>query len=303
MAGVATVTVTFNPDVAVLMEQLESLPSAALKVVIDNGSDPTISSAVSNLASKLANVVFVGNQNNMGLGTAINQGVDTVLRVAPQTEFVLLLDQDSQPQRESVESLLEAFHQLESMGCAVGCVGPVLLDTATGFTHGFHQRTRWRWKRVYPHIGSTGLVPCANLNGSGTLVRVSLFQSLGGLDERLFIDHLDTDWSFRITASRHELWGVPRAVFVHKMGNESRRFWFFGWHLWPMRSPQRHYYLFRNTVLLMRRSYVPFVWKFWASVKLLVTCVMTLVLNPPRGAQLERMWRGLRHGVSLKTGR
>lgn len=303
MSGMATVTVTFNPDVAVLTGQLESLPGAALKVVIDNGSDPAISTAVSDLASKVANVVFVANQNNMGLGAAINQGVSTVLRIAPRTEFVLLLDQDSQPQRESVESLLKAFHQLESMGRTVGCVGPLLLDTATGFTHGFHQSTRWRWKRVYPRIDSTALVPCANLNGSGTLVRVSLFQSLGGLDERLFIDHLDTDWSFRIIASHHELWGVPKAVFVHKMGNESRRFWFFGWRLWPMRSPQRHYYLFRNTVLLMRRSYVPFVWKFWATVKLLVTCFMTLILNPPRSAQLERMWCGLRHGFSLKTGR
>ena len=42
--------------------------------------------------------------------------------------------------------------------------------------------------------------------------------STNGPDERLFIDHIDTDWSFRgACSSRHA--GACQAVFRHRMGS------------------------------------------------------------------------------------
>lgn len=290
----ATVTVTFNPDLPLLEAQLSALPADCIKVIVDNASRPELFAALQTLANGMPNTCVLRNDANLGLAAAVNCGVHAVVELSPKTEFVLLLDQDSEPQSGSVEALLGAFEAIEATGQKVGCVGPSLRDPDTGLGHGFHQCSRWRWKRVYPPAGSTEPVACANLNGSGTLVRVKLFLQLGGLDEAFFIDHVDTEWAFRVLAAGYTLWGIPNAVFDHRMGQASMRFWWFGWRVWPSRSPQRHYYLFRNAAALMRRPYVPAVWKTWAVAKLILTAAVHGLHGDRRREQLQQMWRGAR---------
>lgn len=296
----ATVTVTFNPDIGLLEKQLRALPRACVKFIVDNASRQELFEQIEALCAHTDNVRLLRNDSNIGLAAALNRGVDTVSALSQSPRFVLLLDQDSAPQPGSIENLIAAFEKLENGDTKVGCVGPVLRDPDTGLTHGFHQCTRWRWKRVYPPDGSAEPVPCANLNGSGTLAPVALFQQLHGLDETLFIDHVDTEWSFRVLAAGYGLWGVPNAVFDHRMGQSSMRFWWFGWRVWPLRSPQRHYYLFRNIAVLMRRPYVPKVWKAWAMLKLSITVVLTVTIGPLRLQQVKRMGNGVWCGLKSR---
>lgn len=293
----ATVTVTFNPDLPLLEAQFRALPAGCIKVIVDNASRPELFAAMLSLANGVPNARVLRNDVNLGLAAAINGGVRVVSELKPAPAFVLLLDQDSEPQPGSVEALLDAFEAIETTGRKVGCVGPLLRDPDTGLTHGFHQCSRWRWKRFYPRAGSTESIACANLNGSGTLVRVKLFLQLGGLDEAFFIDHVDTEWAFRLLAVGYTLWGIPNAVFDHRMGRASIRFWWFGWRVWPSRSPQRHYFLYRNSLSLMRRDYVPNVWKAWAVVKLLVTAIVTMIFGPSRWQQVRKMGSGVRSGL------
>jgi rhamnosyltransferase len=301
-ATLATVTVTFNPEIALLETQLRTLPQACGKVIVDNASVPALADQVACLAEQIPNVRLIRNDANIGLAAAINRGVRAAASSQPSPDLVLLLDQDSQPEPGCIDNLVAAFRTLEQRGEKVGCVGPLLLDPQTGLTHGFHQCTRWRWKRVYPLAGSATPVPCANLNGSGTLVRTELFLRLGGLDEPLFIDHVDTEWAFRVLAHGHGLWGIPAAMMKHRMGEASLKYWWFGWHPWPSRSPRRHYYLFRNAILLVRRRYVPRVWKLWAIAKLSMTAAIIAVAGQNRRAQLSCMWRGVYHGLCHASG-
>lgn len=295
-ATLSTVTVTFNPDVALLEAQLRALPDACAKIIVDNASQPSVIDEVQLLADRTPNARVLRNDSNLGLAAAINRGVQMVSGLEPAPEFVLLLDQDSEPRPGSIETLLATFLILEKEGRKVGCVGPLLLDPQTSLTHGFHQCTRWRWKRIYPDPGSMQPIKCANLNGSGTLMRRPLFATLGGLDESLFIDHVDTEWAFRVQNIGYGLWGVPSAVFLHRMGEASIRYWLFGWRVWPSRSPQRHYYLFRNAAILMGRPYVPCIWKVWAVVKLLITASIMLGTSSSRSQHISSMWRGVKHG-------
>ncbi|MGH8378503.1 MAG: glycosyltransferase family 2 protein, partial [Gammaproteobacteria bacterium] len=93
--------------------------------------------------------------------------------------------------------------------------------------------------------------------------------------------------------------GIPNAIFAHRMGQDSMRFWWFGWRVWPLRSPRRHYFLFRNAVILMRRDYVLKVWKVWAAIKLLLTFWVTLAIGPHRREQISSMLRGIRGGLEF----
>ena len=288
-AVVATVTVTFNPDMGLLRTQLDALPRASLKRVVDNASRPEVLRDIESLVALTPSARLLRNDRNLGLAAAVNRGVRAVRDAASTARFVLLLDQDSEPAHGSIEALVTGFVALQASDERVGCVGPTLLDVATGLTHGFHQCTRWRWKRVYPVPGAAEPVPCANLNGSGTLVPVDLFLDLGGLEDDLFIDHVDTEWAFRVLAHGYSLFGIPQAVFRHRMGDASQRIWLFGWRVWPVRSPRRHYFLYRNAAMLMRRNYVPRVWKVWAMLKLGMTALVMLMTGPRRFAQLRNM--------------
>lgn len=297
---VACITVAFNPDISLLHAQLVALPLGCPKIVVDNASAAESVQKIDVLVDEVPNAILLRNAHNDGLGAAINRGAKFAKTKWPNVRLILLLDQDSTPYPDSIATLVEAFDALQTHGQRVGCVGPALIDVSTGLAHGFHQCTRWRWKRIYPKRGSTAPVECANLNGSGTLVPIDLFLMLGGLDEMLFIDHVDTEWAFRVLHAGYSLWGIPNAGFVHRMGEASLRFWWFGWRVWPSRSPQRHYFLFRNAVILMRRGYVPTIWKIWAVAKLFLTTIIVLLTGPLRMAQLRNMLRGLWGGY--KTG-
>jgi rhamnosyltransferase len=299
----ATITVTFNPDLALLDAQLRALPVDCMKFIVDNASRPDVFVGINALAAQRPDVRILHNDANLGLAAAVNRGVHAAASMPAPATFVLLLDQDSEPQPNSVATLMQGFQDLETSGHHVGCVGPTLRDPQTKLAHGFHQCTRWRWKRAYPPVDSREPVPCANLNGSGTLVQTALFEQLGGLDESFFIDHVDTEWAFRVLHAGYGLWGIPNAVFDHRMGQASIRFWWFGWHVWPSRSPSRHYYLFRNAVTLMRRSYVPRVWKCWAVAKLTITAGVALLAFRNAAAQLSHMLRGVRDASATKPRR
>lgn len=287
------VTVTYNPDLEILERQLSRLPANTVKVVVDNASRDDQQEAFDKVIAR-SGAVLLRNDRNEGLPAALNRGCRYLRQSFPDRRYVLLLDQDSEPDGDGVEELLTTCAAIEAREGRPSCVGPRLLDVTTGLEHGFHQIKGWRWVRTQPLPLSREPVPLANLNGSGTLMPLSIFDELGGLENALFIDHVDTEWAFRVLAKGYGLYGVPGVTFRHRMGERSLRFWCFGWRIWPYRSPMRHFYLFRNAAWLLRRDYVPTVWKFWAVVKLLLTLVVHGLFDPARKDQLAYMLRGLR---------
>lgn len=294
LARLATVTVTYQPEPAVLARQLAQLPSPALKVLVDNASAPGPREAVRALAAGRSDVLLVENADNLGLAAAVNRGVEAALARRPECEYLLLFDQDTEPGPGGVAALLEAFRQLQAREPTLGAVGPRLLDEHTGLEHGFHRISGWRWSRRFPVEEAPLRVD--NVNGSGLLMPIALFVELGGLEERYFIDHVDTEWAFRLRAAGHPLYGVPAVRFLHRMGEKGLRFWLLGWRVWPYRSPTRHFFLFRNSVRLLRAPGVPGVWKLWAPVKLAITFAAHFLFDRARWQQCRQMLRGLRAG-------
>lgn len=292
------ITVTYFPDFEILQRQLLCLPSKSAKVVVDNSDDVDVRGKLIGVCADVANSHAVFSEHNVGLGEGVNHGVAWAkANLSPEIRYILLLDQDSEPLAGAVFFLVSEFQRLEAENIPVGSVGPYLKDVHTGLFHGFHQPGRFFWHRVFPQEDQVECVPCMNLNGSGTLTTIRIFEELGGLEGDFFIDHIDTEWAFRLLSKGYRLFGVPRSVFLHRMGENSIRFWCLGWRVWPTRSPLRHYYLFRNAVSLMQRGYVPFVWKFWGIVKLVLTALVHGFFDKKRQDQLKYMMRGMIDGM------
>jgi rhamnosyltransferase len=295
----AVVTVSYNPEPGLLATQLAQLPADALKVIVDNASAPELASQVRALANAGQNIRFEQNDSNLGLAAALNQGVALAARAMPECEYVLLLDQDTETGVGGAQQLLAAFVALRAVHPRLGAVGPRLIDESTGLEHGFHQIAGWRWVRRFP-VDDVPL-PIDNINGSGLLMPLALYRELGGMRESFFVDHVDTEWAFRLRAAGRELYGVPGVRFRHRMGIRGIRFWAFGWRVGPYRSPARHFFLFRNSVRLLRDPAVPGVWKLWAPMKLAATFVAHLLLDHARWRQSREMLRGLFAGLRERS--
>lgn len=293
----ACVIVTYRPDLHVLISEINALPPESSLVIVDNGSDPKVLNALASLLEKKPQAQLAINRENRGLAAGCNQAIELIAEKWPDIQFVLLLDQDSDPEPGAIIRLLQNLVYAQNQLGGLGCVGPQLIDVTTGLSHGFHYMDRWIWRRLYPSADDPRAVFCQNLNGSGTMMPMSLYRRLNGLDENLFIDHVDTDWAFRVLDSGGFLLGVPSAHFSHRMGASGRKVWLGGWRVWPVRTPKRHFFLYRNVLWLLRRPYVPHVWKFWAIVKLGLTLMMTMIIGPRRLEQLRCMGSGILHGI------
>lgn len=296
----ASITVTYNPDASILISQIESLPSYWTKVIVDNGSTPDLWQPVSEYIGSRSDIKLLIMATNIGLSAAQNEGLRWL---SCNTSFthVLLLDQDSEPEDGAALMLADAWRKLEEAHFRVGAVGPLLVDPSSGLNHKFHVINGPFWSRTDGR--GRNIVRCAGLNGSGTFMKLSLAVELGGMDESLFIDLIDAEWSFRLTAQGMGLYGVPKSIFKHRMGEKTKHVWLIGWRAWPVRSPLRHRYLFRNYTLLLRRRYVPAVWKVWAIAKIILTALLTCITGPERLLQLRNMARGLLDGASGQTGK
>jgi rhamnosyltransferase len=292
------VTVTYNPDLAVLRRQFASLQGAGVVVVVDNASAPALASPLREAVAAIPNAVLLANARNEGLAAALNAGAAAAFERLPDCACLLFLDQDTEPGEGDVQRLIDAARALKAIDPGVGLVGPQMFDAATGLSHGIHVIRGWRWMRVFPAAGETHPTRCASINGSGMVVPAEVFRKLGGFDETFFIDHVDSEFSFRAAYAGYRLFTIPQVRFAHRMGERSLRFWLGGWRVWPHRSPQRHYHLFRNAVRLLRRPYVPRVWKLWVVPKLALTALVHACADSARGPQLRAMVAGIRAGLA-----
>jgi rhamnosyltransferase len=303
--GLVTLTVTYHPDAGVLRRQLDAMPAGATNVLVDNGTPDASWASVEEVLAGRPGVEVLRLGWNAGLAAAVNAGLEHAQALG-RWRHVLLLDQDSEPLPGSVDKLCAAHELLSSLHSCPVAVGPALRDPVTGLAHAFHRLEGLRYRRV--QASGTTPIDCDGLNGSGTLAAFDDFAATGGLDEPMFIDHLDTEWSFRARAAGWRFFGIPDATFVHRMGDDSRRIWLLGWRVWPLRSPWRHRLLFRNGLWLLGRRYVPLAWKAWAVPKLVLTAILFGVLGPGRWKQLRAMgagcvdgWRWLRGGRPVKS--
>lgn len=269
-------------------------------ILIDNSADIQISKSLADLAAHFQ-CGFYSNHENMGLASALNSGVGRLIDI-PGIRYLLFLDQDSAIDQPTIAGLIRGFRDLEDNGICVGAVGPAIVDAEKpAREHGFHLPTAWIPQRS--NATSENAVECETLNCSGILTSIEVIEAVGGFEERLFVDLLDAEWSFRARSKGYRLYGLPGLRMRHHMGQQ--RFYRRMLSRWPIpyRSPLRHYYYYRNIFLLRKLSHMPRAWRFWSFINLLRTVVVYLIIaKGSRCKHLEAMLKGATDGLRGFSG-
>lgn len=298
---VCAVVVTYHPDVAVLERLLrELLRQVAWVVVVDNGSRIAIQEWLEMVFANDQRIEAVCLGSNFGIAAAQNKGIQRARQA--RADYVILFDQDSEPAPDMVSRLLSAAKQKLAQGVELGAVAPAYADSEAGILSGFVRVGLFGFTRV-ACLTNDELVEADFLIASGSLIPMATLDTAGDMDEGLFIDHVDTEWCFRVKAKGYRLFGVCSARMIHSLGNRRSRVWLFRWRSVPYHSPFRYYYMFRNSVLLQRRAYLPSRWKQADLFRCLRAMLFFGVFSSQRGACLLMMLRGLRDGLAGVIGK
>lgn len=255
---VVAVVVTHRPDVTVTAELLHALtPQVAGTVVVDNGSpEETVRRLREVCRSTGARLEALSE--NVGIATAQNVGI--ALAREAGADAVLLSDQDSLPSPDMVSRLVDGYHRASAGDRRVAAVGPVTHDERQPGAPLLFSDRRWGPRRARLPRPDGELVEATFLLASGCLIPTDVLDTVGGMNDAWFIDHIDLEWGLRARRAGLVMLGVGGAVLRHHLGDSTLHLPGRERHV-HIHSPTRNYYMARNTVLLVRSGLLPAAWR------------------------------------------
>lgn len=299
---VCAIVVTYNPDFKLFGAQIKSLVKQCTVLVVDNSEKSDIKNMVCRKCREFG-VELVEMEFNVGLAKAQNSGLKFVRDALPECKYIVLLDQDSMPSARFVTSMRSEYRHI-CKDARIAVLGPSLYDPRAESYHCFHVIRGILYKKINPVTLQNKTIPCSMINSSGSFCSVDVFEDIGCFDESLFIDHVETEWCFRAKNMDYKLYGTTKVMLEHYMGDDVLEFSMLGKkRFMPYRNPLRHRYLFRNSIKLLKRDYIPFVWKFYCLVKLAYTVVVFSVFSRERRRQVKAMWLGVKDGITGAQGK
>jgi len=283
--NVFSVLVLYNASQLESDIAVERIALLGAKVIICNNSTYDIT-------SKNVSCVKVFNfGENLGIAKAQSIGMEWAFKHGAQ--FVLQMDQDSEPDEDLLYKLLDCYIKLANEGYKVGLVGSQDFDKDTKEIN-----------KAKVDKGTAILEPdfisVSSILSSGSLISKEAYLIVGGMDDDLFIDAVDFEYCWRIINMGYLVVRNNQAQLAHKLGNGKKKILFFinvG-----VCSPIRHYYQFRNTLLLMGRNYVPMYWKCSSMLKLAFKFFIYPLTLPDGYLRFKYMIKGAVDGVLGKHG-
>ncbi len=293
--GVDALVVLYRPDPDLVRDQLTAVaPQVDRVLYVDNGGGRAALAGLGALGDP--NIAVLGSGDNVGLARALNLGLADIAGRAG-TEFALLLDQDSIPDTELVATLRRCFGAYAPRGRPVAAIGPAIVDTLRGVPEYFTRLHVLANTRIRSEADAGAeAFEVDFLITSGSLVHLPALDVVGDMDERLFIDSVDFDWSFRAVHRGYALLATFAATLAHRRGDEmvTRA----GLPAIRVHSATRLFYMHRNRVWLYRRAYVPLAWKVHDVGRMLAKLLLLALVVPGRRRNLAAVARGLRAGVA-----
>lgn len=282
--NICAIIVTYFPDpdfITRLEKVLAQFPSA---IVVDNGSCGDAANVLRAL-NETPNVQLVKNMSNLGIATALNQGVEVAFRRG--FEWVVTFDQDTiifPNMRNTLTSICAAFSEGDVM------VGGNYWDER-------HQRNfiECRDKKKTYRERKT-------LITSGTLMSISLTKRLGGFREDYFIDSVDHEFSLRARAGGCKVLISCEPVMRHSIGSSIKTDWISRFSSFN-HAPVRKYFIARNAVATARLYFFreP-AWSLRQACRLAFDLASILLFEENKAKKTKAFLIGILHGLAGKMG-
>ncbi|WP_312470523.1 glycosyltransferase family 2 protein [Neobacillus sp.] len=288
---VCAVVVCYYPNMEEFPLNIDSIASQVDQLLIVDNSEIPLKMDFINGKEYQDKIEFILLGENKGIGAAQNIGIQKAIDLG--FDGVLLLDQDSNPPQNLVEELSRGFQYLNSLEIKVACLGPEIYNKES--------------EAVYTPLLNKGVslttdfVEKDAIISSGKLLISDAVQQIGLMDETLFIDLVDFEWCWRARKFGYRVFTNKKARMGHMVGQKNKKL--FNVYNLLIPSPIRHYYQFRNSLLLLRKGYVPKYWK----VRVLIERTIDLFVYPffinPKRIRFKYIRKGIMDGVLGRKGK
>jgi rhamnosyltransferase len=295
----SAVVVTHNPN-EMLLELLEELTEQVAHIIIVDNASGGDSLKFLEKAKQSLNVTIIKNAENMGVAVALNQGMDKAGSLG--AEWVISFDQDSRPETDMVGKLW-ALSQRHEESAKIAIVAPRIIDKELGRSSAFlRKKSLLLYERLECH--DAPLEDVTFVITAGSLIRLSVFEELGGFREDFFIDYVDTEFCLRLVLSGYKILVDCDARLRHSFGNRRKSQWGPFVFYPSFHPPERWYTISRNRIQMIRSF--GFRLPHWLIYELMATAfilIRMLLTEDMRPAKLSALMRGTWDGIMGKMGK
>ncbi|WP_047049279.1 glycosyltransferase family 2 protein [Vibrio mexicanus] len=289
------VVVWFNPN-SKTIEFWNQLAMLLPLVVVDN--TPSVNKIYS--SRQIANArLYIDNGDNLGIAKALNQGLEFGLKGKSDQElkrtWCIQFDQDSRIEHSVLMKMKEAA---EAASEKTAAIAPSYYETNVGRVAPAIRVKPFHIVKITP-IGERPIL-ASYVISSGCVINLYAANVIGLHDESLFIDFVDIEWGLRASSLGFKIWLLPTVKMTHCLGDNPVKL---GNVKLPNHSPIRHYYYFRNVLLMVRKPFVPISWKVVELAKLPVRFIIYALFTKCKTQQIKSMFNGFIDGVKGKSGK
>ncbi|MFO8000632.1 MAG: glycosyltransferase family 2 protein [Marinilabilia sp.] len=251
MSNTTTAVVILNWNTCALLERFlpgvirnSQLPGIDI-VVADNGSTD---GSVSMLKKNFPEVRIIELDRNYGFAGGYNRALRKI-----DATYTVLLNSDVAPAPNWLPPLIECMDKQSGIAACVPKIKavsrPEMFEYA-GAAGGFMDKWGYIFcrGRIFDKMEKDQGqydTACPIFWGSGAalLVRTTLFNKSGGLDEDFFAHMEEIDWCWRMKNQGYEIWFNPESTIFHLGGGTLNAI-----------SPHKNYLNFRNNLFMMHRN-------------------------------------------------
>lgn len=282
--GVCAVVVTYFPAAGLEELLCTIIPQVETLVVVDNTPNGDQLPKFAILAQHAGHVRIVENRANLGIGAALNRGLEQARQSG--CRWLLTLDQDTRCYPDMVETLLRLD---EACTPRPAVIGANYFDAQNG-------------RNKVPTEGEGECLEQKTVITSGSLVDVGLAHAAGGFRADYFIDQVDHEFCLRMRAHGHRVVISRKPAMAHSVG-EKGGVWLPLLGTLPNHPPLRKYYIARNTVVTVadywRREPD---WCLRRMARLLLGLFLMATLERQRIAKVRAFVAGFMDGLRRRMG-
>lgn len=278
----AAIVVTYFPDELVTVRIQALLMQFSKVFVVDNSAPRTAANPLELLHDDRIHIRL--NSSNLGLATALNQGMRDALDHG--YAWGVTFDQDTLASQNLLETLIKIQNSIGRVRLIIGS--------------NYHDVCRGKLRSVCQALWQTRKTVIT----SGMLFPLSPAQHIGGFRDDYFIDSVDHEFCLRARAHNFQIAMSCDPLMEHTIGNVPA--YSIGWlrNFMPYNHPpQRKYYMIRNTLRTVGLywSWEP-LWCLRQLIRLNVEFAAAVLFEDRRREKLAACITGLRHALQGRAG-
>lgn len=286
-----SVIIIYQADINKFAKILERHQKNFDNIILVNNS-PEISLDI----FKSKQVYIINNQSNIGLAAALNVGIIEAKKQG--AEMVALFDQDTDLPPNFSKDMLHYINQYQGDK-------PVALFSPIFHNHVINRSSKhinfkyFHLVRRTVHSDDNYANPYFVIT-SGSIIPIDVLDKVGPMRDDFFIDLVDTEWCLRARHKGYEIVAINKVMIDHYLGDYAVNI--IG-HKYPIHSPLRIYYYFRNAIFLYNMSAYDIKWRFSEAFRDFLRFLFYMLFVKDRKTYFKYIIKGYYHGLIKRMGK